>query len=131
MDSMNAPSRSTGTRQACSPGSAAKRPLRTLGLLIALAATMGTPSAGTEPAGGDDLQLSLSDLFNIKVVTASKAEESIDDAPNVMYVITQEQIRRRGYKSLKDIFQVVPGFGVQQKDIQFVGQVRGIAPNDN
>jgi outer membrane receptor protein involved in Fe transport len=76
-------------------------------------------------------QLSLEDLLHLKVITASKAEESIDDAPNVMYVITKEQIRNRGYKSLKDIFQIIPGFGVQHRDLQFVGQVRGIAANDN
>jgi hypothetical protein len=120
-----------GPGHACAPASAKKRPIKALGLFIALAATAGASTAGTGQTGAEDLQLSLSDLFNIKVVTASKSEESIGDAPNVMYVITQEQIRRRGYKSLKDVFQVVPGFGVQQKDIQFVGQVRGIAPNDN
>jgi TonB-dependent receptor-like protein len=100
-------------------------------LSLAFLASAADISGAEAAAGGEDLQLSLSDLLDIKVVTASKAEESLDDAPNIMYVITREQIRRRGYKSLKDIFQVVPGFGVQQKDIQFVGQVRGIAPNDN
>lgn len=99
--------------------------------LVFLASAADMPAAEDAAAGGGDLQLSLSDLLDIKVVTASKAEESLDDAPNIMYVITREQIRRRGYKSLKDIFQIVPGFGVQQRDIQFVGQVRGIAPNDN
>lgn len=117
-----------------------------LGLHLALAAIAagadrGEPSApafsSMEPGQGakrledEDMDLSLSDLMNIKVVTASKSEEPIDEAPNVMYVITREEIRRRGYKSLKDIFRIIPGFGVDQKDIQMVGQVRGIAPNDN
>jgi len=107
---------------------------------IAARADWGRPSvanvsakeSGQEPKGVEDEQdLSLADLLNIKVVTASKSEEPIDEAPNVMYVITHDEIRRRGYKSLKDIFQIIPGFGVDQKDIQVVGQVRGIAPNDN
>ncbi|MBW8888879.1 MAG: TonB-dependent receptor plug domain-containing protein, partial [Fibrobacteres bacterium] len=108
---------------------------------IAAAADWNKPSApgiaakdsGQESKGlaDEEMNLSLADLLNIKVVTASKSEEPIDEAPNVMYVITHDEIRRRGYKSLKDIFQIIPGFGVDQKDIQMVGQVRGIAPNDN
>ena len=31
------------------------------------------------------------------VVTASKHAESIDNAPNAMYVVTEEQIKERGY----------------------------------
>lgn len=112
-------------------------------LIVSLAApgADGAASSSAPPGGEADqrpleseqeaMSLSLSDLLNVQVVTASKSEEPINDAPNVMYVVTQEQIRRRGYKSLKDIFRVIPGFGVAQKDIQVVGQVRGIAPNDN
>ena len=77
------------------------------------------------------MSMSLEELMNVSVVTASKKAEPIDEAPNVMYVITKEQIRKRGYRTLKDIFQIIPGFGVFHKDIQFVSQVRGIAPNDN
>ena len=65
------------------------------------------------------------------VVTASKKAESIDEAPNTVYVITAEEIKERGYKDLRDVFRVIPGFAVFHKDLQDVGQVRGIAANDN
>jgi outer membrane cobalamin receptor len=48
-----------------------------------------------------------------------------------MHVISKEQIKNRGYRNLKDVLQHIPGFGVFHRDLQFVGQVRGIAPNEN
>ncbi|MBD3314586.1 MAG: TonB-dependent receptor plug domain-containing protein [Chitinivibrionales bacterium] len=81
-------------------------------------------------ADSDDLfSLSIEELMEVKVVTASKKEESIDEAPNVMYVVTEEQIHRRGYRTLRDILAAIPGFGSFHRDLDFVGQVRGIAPN--
>lgn len=58
------------------------------------------------------MELSLEELSKVQVSTASKSLESLDDAPNVMYVITAEQIRHRGYKNLKDALRSVPGISV-------------------
>jgi iron complex outermembrane receptor protein len=66
-----------------------------------------------------------------QVVTASKHEESIDEAPNAMYVVTAEQIKERGYNTLSDVLKTIPSMNVFYKDITSVAQVRGIAPNDN
>ena len=65
------------------------------------------------------------------VVTASKKAESVDVAPNVMYVFTREEMQERGIRNLQDLFRVIPGFQVNQKDIQLVAAVRGVAPNDS
>jgi len=75
--------------------------------------------------------MSLSELSKVKVITSSKTDELIDDAPNVIYVITKEDILLKGYKNLEDALVTIPGLGVFHKDIQMVAQVRGIAPNDN
>lgn len=75
--------------------------------------------------------LSLADLLNVRVETSSRSDESLSDAPNTMYVITRDQILRRGYRTLREVLRTIPGINVFHKDIQFVGQVRGIAPNDN
>ncbi len=81
---------------------------------------------------GDTLsKMSLEELMNVKVVTASKKSERIDEAPNVMYVIDEEEIRNKGFRTLRDVLVTIPGFGVFHRDLQFVGQVRGIAPNEN
>lgn len=76
-------------------------------------------------------QMSLEDLMHIQVETPSKKTEDIDNAPNVMYVVTKEEIRNKGFRTLKDVLLTIPGFNVFHRDLQFVGQVRGIAPNEN
>jgi outer membrane receptor protein involved in Fe transport len=93
-----------------------------------------TPPSANLVAGwtqSDDLDLSLEELLNIVVTTSSRSEEGLNDAPNTMYVITRDEICRRGYRTLREVLRTIPGMNVFHKDIQFVGQVRGIAPNDN
>jgi outer membrane receptor protein involved in Fe transport len=99
-------------------------------ILLSIAAALPLTAAEKDDSSSY-FNMDFTDLMEVKVVTASKKEELIDDAPNLMYVVTAEQIKRRGYKSLQDIFQVIPGFGVFHRDLQFVAQVRGIAPNSN
>lgn len=53
--------------------------------------------------------LSLDDLMNIKVVTASGFEETASDAPSTIVVITSQQIQERGYEQLEDALRDVPG----------------------
>lgn len=84
-----------------------------------------------ESANPSLFSMPLEELMQLKVVTASKRAEPIDAAPNVMYVITRDQIRNRGYRTLKEALQTIPGFAVFFRDLQYVMQVRGIAPNEN
>ena len=74
--------------------------------------------------------VSVEELYEM-VSTSSRAEESKEEAPNVMHVITREDIKHRGYRSLREALINIPGFGVFMKDVQYVAQVRGIAANDN
>lgn len=105
----------------------------TVAALLSSTTTFAQSAKGTAASTDmDDLQaLSLSDLLNIRVETSSRSEESLSEAPNTMYVITRDQILRRGYRTLREVLRTIPGLNVFHKDIQFVGQVRGIAPNDN
>ncbi len=54
--------------------------------------------------------LSLYDLLNVKITVASKAEEKISDAPGVITVITQDELKRFGGTTLTDILKRVPSF---------------------
>ncbi len=45
-------------------------------------------------------QMSLEELMNVKVVTASLFEENIENAPASVVVITDKQIRENGYRDL-------------------------------
>ena len=50
------------------------------------------------------------DLMNLQVTSAGKREQSIDDAPANIIVITSEQIQNRGYLTLEEVFKDLPGF---------------------
>lgn len=77
------------------------------------------------------LDLPLYQLATLKVSTVSRVSEDRDRAPGNVHVITQEMIKERGYRSLKDVLQVIPGFTVFHRDLQFVAGIRGLNANDN
>src|SRR5688572_4751814 len=55
------------------------------------------------------LGLSLEDLMNVKVVTASGYMQTSTDAPSTIQVITAKEILERGYIQLEDALRDVPG----------------------
>jgi len=60
------------------------------------------------------IDLSLEQLMEIEVTTASKMEEKMFDTPAAVYVITAEDIRRSGVRSIPDALRIVPGVDVAQ-----------------
>ena len=52
----------------------------------------------------------LKELSNIKIVTGSIKEENAQNAPSNITVITKQMIEERGYQTLVDICQDIPGF---------------------
>lgn len=83
-------------------------PLR---VVPALAACLCT-GAAFAAAPGDLvrlLPLSLEDLINTPVVTASRRSEARDHTPAHIMVITREQIRERRYRNLADLLEDLPG----------------------
>lgn len=73
-------------------------------------------SAGGEIRGqGVDItSLSLEQLGNVRVTSASKKEENLSDAAAAIYVITSEQIRLSGLSSIPEVLRLAPGLTVQQ-----------------
>lgn len=53
--------------------------------------------------------LSLEELMNIEVVTASGVKQKIVEAPSTINVITSQQIQERGYEQLEDVLRDLPG----------------------
>ncbi|MBL7991726.1 MAG: TonB-dependent receptor [Candidatus Kapabacteria bacterium] len=49
------------------------------------------------------IEIELSDLLNIIVVTATKSEKKPDDIPSMVDVVTSQQIEQRGYRHLSDV----------------------------
>ncbi len=74
-------------------------------------------AAQREPAGAKALnQLSLEQLGNVKVTTASKEPEEVWNTAAAIFVITQEDIRRSGATNLPDVLRLAPGVEVAQLD---------------
>ncbi|NQZ12502.1 MAG: Plug domain-containing protein, partial [Algicola sp.] len=90
-------------------------------------------NANTDDKGphSDFFNLSIEELLEVRITTLSRHEEFLDLAPGSVYVITRDVIQRRGYTSLRDALQVIPGFDVFMKDLGYAGNVRGLAANDN
>src|SRR5512142_677496 len=64
----------------------------------------------------DLTQLSLEDLGNVKVMSASRKSESLSSAPAAIYVLASDDIREGGYLNLPDALRTVPGLYVAQTD---------------
>ena len=70
---------------------------------------------------------------NARVMTASRSVERIGTAPATIYVITDEQIRKRGYTSLEDVLADIPEIEIQQKANNYTNSyysIRGIGGNE-
>src|SRR5580692_7014326 len=61
-------------------------------------------------------QMSLEQLGNVEVTTASKEPEQIWHTPAAIYVLTQEDIRRSGATTIPELLRLVPGVEVARID---------------
>jgi iron complex outermembrane receptor protein len=82
--------------------------------LIALAGLAQTPHAAGSTAGGDLSDLSLEELGNISVTSVSGHAERLSDAAASVYVISREDIRRSGARSLPEALRLAPNLEVAQ-----------------
>ncbi|WOI52509.1 TonB-dependent receptor plug domain-containing protein [Parvularcula sp. LCG005] len=61
----------------------------------------------------DDLmEMSLEELLNVEVSSVSKTAQSVQDTPASAYVITADDIRRSGARTIPDIVKLAPGVDV-------------------
>ena len=63
----------------------------------------------------DYLEMSLEELLNIEIVTASKKAESIFDAPLSVSVLSREDIQNSGATSIPEALRLVPGMIVREQ----------------
>lgn len=77
--------------------------------------------------------LSLEDLMDMVVVSASKSEQKISDAPSTIYVVSAEQIKLRGYSNLEEVLEDIPEIEIQRKSVTEFSNLftlRGVPGND-
>jgi iron complex outermembrane receptor protein len=97
-------------------------------------ATPGWLAAEAAPSQTDLMDMSLQDLMNVEIDSvygASKYKQKVGTAPASITIITAEEIKRYGYRTLADILRDVPGFYVTyDRNYDYVG-VRGFGrPGD-
>src|SRR5687768_3480668 len=84
-------------------------------LLISVLIKITNLNAQTDSTEVDVTELSLDDLQNVKIVTASKTQMGADQVSASAYVVTEDQIRIRGYRSLLDVLVDVPDVKIDDK----------------
>src|SRR4051794_25919634 len=102
----------------------------------AAAAAFGEPiapiRAGAPTGSAEDLSnLSIEQLANIKVRSASKRDEPLSAAPAALFVIDHEQIIRSGAVTIPEMLRLAPNLQVyQQAPARWVVTARGLNGND-
>jgi outer membrane receptor for ferrienterochelin and colicin len=81
-------------------------------VLIAATVLAVTLPAAAQMTATDLADATLDELMRLSVTTASRTSETLLDAPARMNVITDHQIRRRGYRSLGDVLKDLPDFKI-------------------
>ena len=85
--------------------------------LVLLVGTAVPTQSSESPTTLDEMaELSLEDLLDIEVISASKKSEPIADAATAIHVITREDILRSGASSVPEALRGVPGLQVNQID---------------
>jgi iron complex outermembrane receptor protein len=98
---------------------------RATALLAVSAVLLGAPAARAEDERLDDLDLVK--LLNVEVSTATKTSESLDDAPAIIQVVTQADIRRWGYQTVAEVLDHIQGFYLFDDHIIPNAAVRGMS----
>jgi iron complex outermembrane recepter protein len=87
-----------------------RRSVRVLASLGAALLCAGTAGAQQQPT--DLTKVSIEDLMNMEITSASKKGQKLSRVAAAIFVITQEDIRRSGATNIEDLFRMVPGLDV-------------------
>lgn len=107
-----------------------KTPVRTIVLVLLL--SPGLPAAAQTSQDSDVAALSLEDLQKVQVVSvASRFPQDVREAPASITVVTAQDIRRYGHRTLADVLRSVRGFyTTYDRNYEYIG-IRGFArPGD-
>jgi len=95
---------------------------------IALAIGHLCPAIAAAGQLADLTTLSLEQLLNVEVTSASKVAQKISDSPASVTVIQRQDIRDLGYRTLADVLASVRGFDITSDRIYHYAGVRGFSP---
>ena len=83
-------------------------------VLAVMVLSPGTPARAQTARPADLGGFSLEDLMKIQITAASRREQRVGDIPAAVFVLTQDDIRRSGMRTLPELFRLVPGVQVAQ-----------------
>ncbi len=92
---------------------------RSIACAFAAAALLSASAghAANTTLGADQLvELSFDELLNVEITSVSKKAERLQDAPAAVFVISADDLRRSGVRSIPDALRMVPGVQVAQID---------------
>ena len=98
---------------------------RRIAVVVAALLAM-TAVARAQPASPvrDLTKITLEDLMNITITTATRNAEGASGAPARVQVVTAEEVQRRGYRSLVDVLKDLPDFKVDLGgDVDYPAQI--------
>jgi iron complex outermembrane receptor protein len=83
-------------------------------LLCSLVVILSTSDASAQRSGraGNLSQLSLEELFNVRIISVGRKEQLVGETAAAVYVLTQNDIRRSGIRTLAELLRLVPGMHV-------------------
>jgi iron complex outermembrane receptor protein len=87
---------------------------RLVAVMLALSGVATAAAAQVVPLRPDLARATIEDLMNIEITSASRKEQRADDTPAAVYVITQDDIRRSGIRTVPELFRLAPGVQVAQ-----------------
>jgi len=87
--------------------------------------SLSLPIFSEEVVLRDLINLSLDELVNIKVISASKVAETAEHAAATVYVVTEEMIHQLGLRDLKDVLAIIPGVDTIDNHFFLQGGQRG------
>jgi len=86
---------------------------RGLAVLLAALLSLAPVSALAEAEAEDDLaSLDIEDLFDLEVTSLSKKSQRLTEAAAAIYVVSGDDIRRSGMRSIPEALRMVPGLQV-------------------
>ena len=89
---------------------------RAVGTLLVGLCLTGTTQADEGQRKADLTELGIEQLMNIEVTSVSKRQGPLLEAAAAIFVITQEDIRRRGFTRIPEALRMVPGLQVARID---------------
>jgi iron complex outermembrane receptor protein len=85
-------------------------------LIFTLAIALHSQAQETDDSMGkeDLLEMSLEELMNINITSASNVDESLSRAPATIIIISAKEIEERGYTEFYDVLNDLPGFDLSR-----------------